>query len=507
MSDQATPAAGNADLFAILRGAMQAVHKTVGLDVRNQHPKTHGVVRATFEVADLPESYAVGLFAQPQCFPAWIRFSNGRERDDDRKPDVHGMAIKILGVPGGEGSTQDIVLANNPTFFARDAQHFLQFLAMKKAAGEAVAAAPDERKADVGAEFQAKIGKEFPGLGSFFNVVHSPLTETYHSQTVYRFGDRQVKYYARPVESGEEVSPIASETGLRDAITTKLASGPVQFEFGIEVQTDPTTMPDDDATVEWNSPEKMIVATLTIPPQEFHSDSHQAFGEALSFTPWHALPEHAPVGSLNQARQDAYIDSSRTRHETVDTPEVEPDVEHFNTSVLTAFFESFVQGDYRRMQACLHPDVEFTDIGFDIHHREVNAMWHMIAAKGVQVSFGEIKVTGQTATAHWECDYQFQRTPDSKVRDVHNVIESKFRFDGGLIREQHDSCDFWEWFEQAMGPIGDVAHLFDRLEGFVESVLKRDVPIDVEDRTRAKVRETARGRLEAFIGDHPEYTS
>ena len=81
----------------------------------------------------------------------------------------------------------------------------------------------------------------------------------------------------------------------------------------------------------------------------------------------------------------------------------------------------------------------------------------------------------------------------------------RFRFEGGLIREHRDECDFWKWFEQAIGPTGKGAHMVDVLEDKVEQLLKRDLPLNVEERVRAKVRETARQKIDAFIRKHPEY--
>ena len=48
--------------------------------------------------ADLPDRLKVGLFARPATYTAYIRFSNSREKADDTKPDVHGMAIKLTEV-------------------------------------------------------------------------------------------------------------------------------------------------------------------------------------------------------------------------------------------------------------------------------------------------------------------------------------------------------------------------------------------------------------------------
>src|SRR3954463_3490540 len=67
---------------------------------RGQHPKHHGCVGAEFIVQpDLPEELRHGVLREGRTFPALIRFSNVRHWDD-RKGDIHGMAIKLVGVEG-----------------------------------------------------------------------------------------------------------------------------------------------------------------------------------------------------------------------------------------------------------------------------------------------------------------------------------------------------------------------------------------------------------------------
>jgi Catalase len=108
---------------------------------RGQHPKHHGCVRAEFIIEpDLPQDLRVGLFAEPKTYQAWVRLSNGSQRDD-RKADAHGMAIKLVGAAGPkvlEGheqeTTQDFLMVDNPVFFLRDAIAYGVFVdAMLKA--------------------------------------------------------------------------------------------------------------------------------------------------------------------------------------------------------------------------------------------------------------------------------------------------------------------------------------------------------------------------------------
>ena len=67
---------------------------------RGQHPKHHGGVDAEFAVrSDIADVYRIGIFKEPGIYKAKVRWSNGGETDD-MKPDVHGMAVKVLGVKG-----------------------------------------------------------------------------------------------------------------------------------------------------------------------------------------------------------------------------------------------------------------------------------------------------------------------------------------------------------------------------------------------------------------------
>ena len=58
------------------------------------------------------------------------------------------------------------------------------------------------------------------------------------------------------------------------------------------------------------------VATLEIPALPANADVKMmmTFAEHLSYTPWHHLPAHEPVGSINLARRAAYDAISTVRH-------------------------------------------------------------------------------------------------------------------------------------------------------------------------------------------------
>ena len=73
----------------------------------------------------------------------------------------------------------------------------------------------------------------------------------------------------------------------------------------------------EDAGKRWDERKSPFVkvATLHLAAQSFRKPEREALAEALSFSPGHALPEHAPVGGLNRARSRIYQALSKFRHQ------------------------------------------------------------------------------------------------------------------------------------------------------------------------------------------------
>ena len=67
-----------------------------------------------------------------------------------------------------------------------------------------------------------------------------------------------------------------------------------------------------------------LVAGIRIPQQNFDSVAQRTFGENLSYTPWHSLPVHRPLGGVNRARKIVYNVISTFRHEKNGVAQVEP---------------------------------------------------------------------------------------------------------------------------------------------------------------------------------------
>ncbi|MDQ2826562.1 MAG: catalase, partial [Actinomycetota bacterium] len=94
----------------------------------------------------------------------------------------------------------------------------------------------------------------------------------------------------------------------------------------VQVRTNPASMPVEDPTTRWSERRSPFrkVATIRIPSQDFTSEARKSFAENLSFTPWHALAEHRPLGGINRVRRAVYDAVSEVRHQKNGVPRHEP---------------------------------------------------------------------------------------------------------------------------------------------------------------------------------------
>jgi hypothetical protein len=259
-----------------------------------------GCVQAEFIVPDtLRAEHRVGLFAQPRTYAASIRFANASTKTD-RDKDVRGMSIKVFDVPGDNltpGETvQDFVMNSHPVMVAPNTPEFLDLLQAIEAGGfrQATYFLTHPKAALIGLRARQHHS--------------SHLDIPYWSTTPYLFGPgRAVKYQVRPPAgaSGRHIGP-ATDTYLTDALKARLAGSDASFDFMVQFQTDPRTMPLEDATAEWSERDSPYVALarIRIPRQAVGQGDTQC--ESMAFNPWHALPAHRPLGNMNRARKALY---------------------------------------------------------------------------------------------------------------------------------------------------------------------------------------------------------
>jgi hypothetical protein len=305
-------------LIGLLKGQLEK-----GPKLRPLHPKSHGLLQGKFSVAEeLPSQCQVGVFAKPQTFEAWIRFSNGsapKARDQfqpDSEGDARGMAIKLKNVAGekvtsDETDTQDFTLVNHPVFFLKNTEDYVAFAQVQNQGDQ-----PDP-------QLMARLAPSFAVLKELNSKkVGNPLFVRYWSTTPYKLGDQVIKFAVQPhaIEQSPTTLP-GSPDYLREAIVGTITTNQqtVSFDFFVQFFVDEATTPIENPMQEWSETIAPLikVATLTIPPQTFDTPERRQFDESLSFTPWHALTVHEPLGGINLSRRRIYSEAAKARRASI----------------------------------------------------------------------------------------------------------------------------------------------------------------------------------------------
>ncbi len=300
-------------LTEILRAKMERENSTAMH--RDAHPKQHGLVRATFVVpAELPKNLQHGVFLPGRIYDAWLRFSNqSAPPQPDHIKDIRGAAIKLMNVPGekipgadGNRTSQDFVTISTPVFVTHDVEEFFYLI-----------------KALVTGKFNLLLHfLRYPR--SVWNLFRSnknyasPLQTRYWSTTPYQLGPDQIVKYSLIPHAGvsTRVPPDAAPDYLRQTMAAQLQQADYAFDFCVQLQTCPKHMPVEDPGKLWREPDSPFVkvATVHIPRQEFDGAEQSTYGRDLSFSPWHSLPAHRPLGGINRARRAIYDALSDFRH-------------------------------------------------------------------------------------------------------------------------------------------------------------------------------------------------
>lgn len=319
------------------------------------HASLQGCMRATFEVRQVNATLGVGFFKTPAIYNSWIQFSNadgvmsGRKGKDDHEGVLRGVAIKVMGVHGERqaddgATTQDFIMNNRPYFYWKNINVMSNLLT--------VVSQPDlfSKASEFGSAIVGH-GLTIPVLHGLRldkadkNVIANPLEERYWSRLPVGFGlGKAMKYgmwrhscdSSDPVwttipDALEDHTPAIDPTGLpsrylRDAMKSTLAQDDVCFDFAIQRQTNPVDMPVEDEDVRWTHKKAPyeVVARVRIPKQDFDQPNRDAFCSNLSFSPFHGLAEHRPLGNLNRGRHVLEKLSSKYRHDAEGKAEFEP---------------------------------------------------------------------------------------------------------------------------------------------------------------------------------------
>lgn len=326
-TEEQIPADEAAQSQIIIEDAIRVVeqHRSNTRVLRDAHAKAHGCVKAEITVtADLADNLRYGVFSQPgKTWKAWMRLSNGNAYPQfDRVRDARGMAIKLLDVPGdkllaGAASEQDFVMFNHANFFVRDVAEYRQNFAAQANGQKVLAFFPgwDPR--------QWEIRHLLIALQTLSPAPETPLTTTYNSIAAFKLGPNVSKYRVVPSPQGcPSYAPPAQNQDLpnflRNALYQQLSIERVDACLALQVQLQMPAhyMPIEDPSVEWDEALSpfITVASIRVPAQDFDSREQNLLCDNLSFNPWHALPEHRPLGGINRLRKSVYEAISVYRH-------------------------------------------------------------------------------------------------------------------------------------------------------------------------------------------------
>lgn len=328
--------------------------------VRGFHAKAHACLKGELRV-DVPASLGarakVGIFATNASYPVWLRYSNGAGFiQADRKSDARGLGVKIMKVPGAklmpgaeEALTQDFLMTNGATTPASNVAEFVDLAKVLTDSrmspdGEEVGAIegiiksgswllkPEHKRVR---EFL--ISKTLPRslthgsvLGEQFWTGGAFAMGTDAGDPMHARAKAAAKMTAVPgIMEGARCVPVSQLPKLTDKdyfrtdIRERMKGADTCVDLRIQFQADAAKQPIEDTSVEWREEDAPFtsVGIIRVPRTDLDSPSSSAmesFCNDLTFTPWHSLPEHRPLGNIMRARLPVYAKSAAARKGTAE---------------------------------------------------------------------------------------------------------------------------------------------------------------------------------------------
>jgi hypothetical protein len=292
--------------------------------------------RAQFEVYDasaqhgprLAARLARGIFANPGIYPTKVRFANAAARvNSDFKPDVRSLSflVDLAGndptLPSASARRQIFSLQNATTLPINDARALLAMINLLSASKimDGLWSLPLKDKLRVLRTFALMQLQAHQPIKPYQQLL-------YGSNVPFRHGTDVVKYLAKPLRTNQA---HALQSGNPNALQEELLrhlnedSTMSSFEFGLQF-LDPEQMTywgrpqqasfwTENASVDWkpSGAQFHAVARLTLLP---HSQLPQDDDETIYFdATGNAIPEGAPLGSINRARRQVAITCRQAR--------------------------------------------------------------------------------------------------------------------------------------------------------------------------------------------------
>lgn len=322
-------------IVEILVQRLRQHFETAGVYQRDVHVKGHGCAQAEFRVlTDLPPALSQGLFARAHSYPATVRFSNSAPFvQSDLLPDGRGLAIQVrdvpsegLSCPSGSPPTQDFLMANNPTFIARDVKDYRRFEEARLRARDQPVLLGSLLASGMWNPIRGRWREVLAAARVAAQRPSHPASYTYFSMVPIRFGEYIAKYRVTPTAVRlpsllRQVAWLATRPhAMRRMLEETLRRQELLFEFQVQLRTRERSMPIEDATIAWPESESpyRTVAHLVLPRQDLSSLPQQQECEGCSFNVWNALVEHRPLGGINRLRRRIYaISAACRRHSDV----------------------------------------------------------------------------------------------------------------------------------------------------------------------------------------------
>ena len=96
----------------------------------------------------------------------------------------------------------------------------------------------------------------------------------------------------------------------------QLQAGGACFDFLVQFQTDPDTMPIEDAAVIWD---ESVSPFIRVARMQINggatTEATTSHCESMTFNPWQSLAEHRPLGGINRTRKPIYSEIGQFRQE------------------------------------------------------------------------------------------------------------------------------------------------------------------------------------------------
>lgn len=305
--------------------AIAEMERRGGLVPRFNQPKTVACLQGEFTVSsDLPENLRHGLFETAATYPVFARFANASKWDDSEK-DIRGLSLKVGDVPGetlwGESGQQDFLLNSYPALFVATPEEFLGFMRARQAGGtwsllKFFLSPFDPHIGALKTVLKARERHDSPLDIRYWSTVASALDNQLNESDKPTADTPAVKYSVSPCSTYQTTTTVAAgEHQLRAAVAAHLQQAPVCLTLGVQLQTDPETMPIEDASVVWDEAQSPFieVARMNFEDQDVSSEDVLASCEASSFNPWQSLPAHRPLGRMNAVRKQVYESGASRR--------------------------------------------------------------------------------------------------------------------------------------------------------------------------------------------------